>query len=502
MKNFDFLFLLSLFLLVNFTISTNVASSKTANSELYHYFSPNIRLTASDTLYSQHVEPTMAIGPNNQIFVGWKEADSPDGGGLNVSFSKSTDGGITWTNPIQMPNNYSNTYAKSDAWMYYYNNTLYYSYLEYNLTTINYSGPYTGHYSQVTMARSTDNGTTWTTAKASQNKYFADKEAFTVSSNGTIYLTYDDINPDPTAGGSVVLSKSIDNGLTFSDIANVTDSVNEDIVGPYPAVSSNGTLFVAWSKFNDSNNYFGDVYYDFSLDGGHTFTNNTDLNLATENGWAYNWKATLPVAKFDSHNRLYVMWSEFENPHWQIYLRYSDDFGLHWSNKIPINQTTNSDQWQPDFAIDSNSNLHVAWLDESYQNYQPYQYRPHYMEINFTGTNRDTISKSAVIPVASAYTAGTFYRPGDYLTIQVDSNNIPHVVWTDGRLDYLNIYYSHLIISNTPPPTSSSSLSSSTNVNTNTSSNSKSKSSPSFTMITIFLTIPIYIGFKRIKVKK
>jgi hypothetical protein len=32
------------------------------------------------------VEPTFAIGQNNEIFTGWKEANGPSSGGLDVSF--------------------------------------------------------------------------------------------------------------------------------------------------------------------------------------------------------------------------------------------------------------------------------------------------------------------------------------------------------------------------------------------------------------------------------
>jgi hypothetical protein len=38
-------------------------------------------------------------------------------------------------------------------------------------------------------------------------------------------------------------------------------------------------------------------------------------------------------------------------------------------------------------------------------------------------------------------TSNTFTRPGDYFTIRVDSNNVPHVVWSDGRNNEMDIYY-------------------------------------------------------------
>ncbi len=403
-------------------------------AEVISSFSSNKLLSTSDSSYPQHVEPTLAIGSNNELFVGWKDALQPYSAGLDVSFTKSSDNGSTWSTPILMPSNDTFNRQKSDPWMNVYNNTIYYSYLDYidpNLANAT---------SQVTMAKSFDQGKTWTTSRASQNTYFADKETFIVSKNGTIYLTYDDVNIR-TGLGSVKLSKSNDGGKSFSDISRINDYAVENILAPYPALSSNHTLFVSWLNI-DANSNYGDVYYAYSGNGGKTFSSSIDLNPLTNFGTALAdnnapGKSTIPVMKFDSNDRLYVLWAEY-NKQWQVYLRYSDDLGSHWSEKIPIHSNTKVNQWEPDMAIDSNNNLHIVWYEESNDHYRPY-----YREISFSGPSRSTIVKSSIIPVASSFTSSKFTRPGDYCTIRVDSNNIPHVVWTDGRSGQLDIYYAH-----------------------------------------------------------
>ena len=50
---------------------------------------------------------------------------------------------------------------------------------------------------------------------------------------------------------------------------------------------------------------------------------------------------------------------------------------------------------------------------------------------------------SEILPVAEYTTSSKFTRPGDYCTLRVDNNNIPHIVWTDGRVGHLDIYYAH-----------------------------------------------------------
>ena len=60
-------------------------------------FSENVLLSTADSPYANHVEPTFAITDNGTLFAGWKNAETPTGGGARVSVVKSVDGGKTWT---------------------------------------------------------------------------------------------------------------------------------------------------------------------------------------------------------------------------------------------------------------------------------------------------------------------------------------------------------------------------------------------------------------------
>jgi len=95
-------------------------------------FSENKLLSLNDDLYTHHVEPTIAVSANGTVFAGWKDADTHNGAGIRVSFSKSNDNGITWSDPFNMPNFIPNT-GQSDPWLIWYEETktLYYAYLEY-----------------------------------------------------------------------------------------------------------------------------------------------------------------------------------------------------------------------------------------------------------------------------------------------------------------------------------------------------------------------------------
>jgi len=40
-------------------------------------------------------------------------------------------------------------------------------------------------------------------------------------------------------------------------------------------------------------------------------------------------------------------------------------------------------------------------------------------------------------------TLSIFARPGEYMSIQLDQYDIPHVVWSDGRNNEMDIYYAY-----------------------------------------------------------
>ncbi|MFX0092100.1 MAG: sialidase family protein, partial [Candidatus Hodarchaeota archaeon] len=404
-------------------------------------FSQDILLSQTDAEYTHHVEPTIAISENGTIFTGWKNAFSHNGPGMRVSFSKSIDNGRTWSTPFDMPMFGGLTTGQSDPWLVWHNGTLYYAYLEYTYLS--------RALTQITVAKSTDYGGTWKSGTASYGVGFADKETMTVSNNGTLYVAYDDILSDDDAidaPTTVRLTRSIDSGESFQErgvIAN-TSTHSGGHVGPYVTTDSNENIYVAWNWLKSFP--WGDVYISTSHDQGASFSQEIDINPESENS-TYTAtsqgapkKATLPVIRFDQNDRLYVLWAEVFEPGgtWDIYLRYSDDLGLNWSHRFQINPDIAGSQWQPDMDIDSQGRLHIVWYDEQGSYFQPF-----YRTVVFSGEARKEIILSEIIEITGIKTSSNFTRPGDYFTIRVDSDDIPHVVWTDGRENEMDIYYSH-----------------------------------------------------------
>jgi len=396
-------------------------------------FSHNVLLSTDDSLYAHHVETTMAIGDKGQIFVGWKDAMSHNGGGYRVSMVVSQDGGVSWSRPQYMPMFGGLETRQSDPWMVWHNGTLYYAYLEFTED----SG-----FTQITVARSCDNGSTWDTSTASFGQYFADKETMAISSSGTIFVVYDDVDLSENGTTTVRLSRSTDGGATFEETA-VIGTPDEGNVGPYVALNGSDAIFVAWTCLQQEG---GNLYLAQSTDGGLSFE---DPRLVNDDGNYSDFtivdgrpsRLTLPVVRFDQWNRLYILWADRydqKTGSFDVYLRYSDDFGSTWSDRLRINPNIEGDQWCPEMDIDSEGRVHIVYYDEESNSYRPY-----YRVVQFTGKNRTEPVLGASIPISEASTSDDFTRPGDYFVIKLDSHGIPHVAWTDGRNDEMDVYYAH-----------------------------------------------------------
>ncbi|MFX1480776.1 MAG: sialidase family protein, partial [Promethearchaeota archaeon] len=335
-------------------------------------FSDDIHLSIDDSIYLHHVEVSMAISDNGIIFVGWKNSATHNGGGIRVSIVKSFDGGETWTSPYDMPMFEGRSTGQSDPWLFWYKDAIYYAYLEYENDADGLS--------QITVAKSDDDGESWTLVNATNAHYFADKETFVVGENNTIYVAYDDVDTSPTGNATVRVSRSLDGGYTYQD----NSSLGEDFyfVGPYITLNQTGDVFIAWSWLPESG---GNLYFTKSQDGGQKFDLpkliNHDGNYCVyETVGGYPSKATLPVLEFDQNKRLYVLWADKfdqQGDTWDVYLRYSDDFGRTWSDRIRVNPSMSGNQWNPDVAIDESGRLHIVYYSE-----QGGRYRPYYRTLN------------------------------------------------------------------------------------------------------------------------
>jgi hypothetical protein len=424
---------------VNLFVTGSLNISQETNDVILG-FSSNRLLSTNDNNYAHHVEVSMAISDDGTIFAGWKNSETHNGGGARVSIVRSLDGGTTWSQPYDMPMFGGSFTRQSDPWLYCHDGTVYYAYLEFDPEYFN--DPSGGHVTQITIAKSINNGVSWTPIKASNGTYFADKETFVVGEDNTVYLVYDDANvEDPNGNATIRVTRSIDGGNSYQEVSVIGE--DEFFVGPYITLNGSGDPFVAWSWVPSGG---GNLYLSKSLDNGFTFDTpqiiNDDGNYsAFEPAGGTVGKSTLPVIKFDEEDRLYVLWADkFDQTTdtWDVYLRYSDNYGINWSDRMRVNPNIAGNQWNPDMVIDPMGKLHIVYYSEIGGNYRPY-----YRTANFTGIDRSNLTLSDEIVIADHDTSSIFTRPGEYMSIQLSQYGIPHVVWSDGRNNEMDIYYAH-----------------------------------------------------------
>ena len=209
-------------ILNNFIFDLGLPLVLAANDDPNFYikdFTNPVKLSTSDSTYPQHVETTMAITDNDQIYVGWKNSETHYGPGARNSFTTSSDKGTTWAEPVFMSMYNEDISRQSDPWMVSYENTLYYCYLEFTI--------YSPYWSMITVAKTTNQGNTWDLVQASYGDHFADKQTIAVDADENLYMVYDDVDTSEINPSYVRVTRSLDAGATYEEVSVIADTVNQ-----------------------------------------------------------------------------------------------------------------------------------------------------------------------------------------------------------------------------------------------------------------------------------
>ncbi len=388
-------------------------------------FSTNVRVNSGGTPYAWQVEPTMVAADNGRIQVGWKEANSAEGGGQKVAHSYSSNGGTTWSPSLLMATDNLNAQA-SDPWLIKDGQgRIHFTRLEYD------SG---GTISGITTSTTTD-GVSWGPANYMDDlPNFADKETVTADANGVLYMTYN----SNTVLNDLVFRKSFDGGATWTPRVRVPAAAG-GVIGGYIALDQTNRIYIAWSNF-----VAGNIMIDTSTDGGATWGTDIQVNEipgSINDPLNAQWNISLPAIAIDQSDNVYVIWTDYRtvNSFGDIYVSRSRDHGATWDASVKVNDDTGpAGQRMADITIDGNGVLHAAWYDHRNGGYDVY----------YSSSSDGGQSWTPNLRVTTATTSASYRRPGDYITIRTSPiNNDVYVVWTDGRDADFNIYFA----SNTGP---------------------------------------------------
>ena len=253
----------------------------------------------SDSQHRTEVEPdTFAWG--STIVSGFQVARIADGGGADVGFATSTDGGTTWTSGYLpgLTDHYQggSFTAASDAAVAY--DAKHKQWLISTLPITNNQGE------AVATSRSAD-GIHWGKPIIVDHSGSDDKNWITCDNTptsphyGNCYSEWD----EPALGDLIFMSTSSDGGLTWGPAMNTAD--NASGIGGQPLVLPNGTVVVPISTLG--------TMIDFrSTDGGKSWTSSSligNQNFRGEDGGLRDGFG-MPTAQIDGGGKIYIVWPD------------------------------------------------------------------------------------------------------------------------------------------------------------------------------------------------
>jgi Neuraminidase (sialidase) len=264
------------------------------------------------------------------IHVAWSD-DTP--GNQEILYSKSTDGGATWSVPVNVSNNSGgsvNSVIMVDA------GTVHLAWED------NTAGNW-----EIFYSKSTDGGATWS-APVNVSNNSGDSEGTKIAVNaGTIYLAWYDYTP---ANVEIFFSKSTDGGVTWSAPVNVS---NNDGGSYGPAIVADaGTIHVAWWDNTPGN---AEIFYSNSTDGGATWS--APVNVSNNSVGSVG-----PTIAVDS-GTIHLAWGDDTPGNPEIFYSNSTDGGTTWSAAVNVSNNIGA-SYVPLIAVYA-GNVYLAWYDDT-----------------------------------------------------------------------------------------------------------------------------------------
>jgi uncharacterized cupin superfamily protein len=373
--------------------------SKVEQSALDVRFGLNVKVTDNTSGYTQQVEPTLGILSDGHILVGWKEADTHDGPGRRVGFAYSTDDGKNFSSNILMPLNAPGEY-QSDPWIVVdKEDNVYYTFLE-------GGGPGEG---MIVVKTTDGGVTWQNPVQASDTSGFDDKETVCVDDNGTLYLTWDMIVNDTvwdlrftksTDGGStfeptstfqnvwfpyitcspngtlyvttinqsspevwwdqVWITRSTDKGNSWSTPVRVNPLGSGGLaIITVVDLDSEGNVYVAYSWGSEDNT---DIYVTRSPPGGRNWSTPVRVNDVSTG------MQRMVEMVIDENDTIHVAWLDAQSGDWHVYYDRTEDGGVTFSSDVritsegtPLSYTRPGDYFTMRPGPDGR--LYVVWTD-------------------------------------------------------------------------------------------------------------------------------------------
>lgn len=167
-----------------------------------------------------------------------------------------------------------------------------------------------------------------------------------VGKDGTIYIAWQ--QQVARNNTEIMLSMSIDNGLTFTDPVNISNSEHMD-ENPRLAYTDDGTLYIVWQS-NVNGNY--EIMLAHFKDD---MLKAKPVNMSSSAGSSVNPRLAVSDAN------IYLAWQDNTVGNYEIMFRVSTDDGKTFKDAINISNNIGNSV-EPLLAVDG-SNVYIAWRD-------------------------------------------------------------------------------------------------------------------------------------------
>ncbi|HYT00768.1 MAG TPA: PKD domain-containing protein [Thermoplasmata archaeon] len=311
-----------------------------------------VRVNNDATLANSQYEPSLALDGANNIYIVWTD---PRNGDNDVYFSKSINGGLTFSANLRVNDVTTNSQSEPRIAI---------DPLDPNLVHVVWTdtrSPILGP--DIYYANSTDAGVSFNPSIRVNNDASTSEQgqpAIAIGPDRSVNVVWSDPRTG-ARGRDIMFAKSSNRGLSWGPNVVVNDDTGNAIQSdPTIALDEAGTIYVAWTDYRNANTA-SDIYATRSTNGGTTFALNAQVN---DDGTAM---PQLVPSLAVSGGKIQVAWSDCRtcgSTSYDIYTASSAD-GLTWGPNMKVNDNlVPSDfQFQVSIAADAVGDIFAAFLD-------------------------------------------------------------------------------------------------------------------------------------------